>query len=166
MTHGICFIWIVLTEKKMSRFPVIHKQSYAVVCISVLYYKLFYQHVRVLQFRVILVNITSFRQSCAIALKDRITPMMVILFTTLSPPGSANKRDRSIFLGYIPEDQCLTSWSSDKHKKNTSIHLFIWPSHHMEGHTAIHDLIQIEKWEENLRGLVLCVNSMDSCCDS
>lgn len=33
---------------------------------------------------------TSFKPSWVIALKDRITPMMVILFRTFSPPGSTH----------------------------------------------------------------------------
>lgn len=42
-----------------------------------------------------MMDVTSFRQSFAIDLKDRITPMMVILFSTFSPPGSANERHES-----------------------------------------------------------------------
>lgn len=48
---------------------------------------LFYLHIAAVM------DITSFRQSFVIDLKDRITPMMVILFSTFSPPESANERN-------------------------------------------------------------------------
>ena len=56
-----------------------------------------------------LLDITSFRQSCAINLKDRITPMMVILFMTFSPPKRANEMDQcSLSVYYV---HLSTKWS-------------------------------------------------------
>lgn len=43
-------------------------------------------HHKISYFIIILLDITSFRHSWTMALKDRITPMMVILFSTFSPP--------------------------------------------------------------------------------
>lgn len=95
--HLSCVVFILVQKK--CRFSVKLYESWGKKTLKWSEAKLYSNqfHHKISYFIIILLDITSFRHSWTMALKDRITPMMVILFSTFSPPRGAYKGHRGVY---------------------------------------------------------------------